>query len=77
MNWQSDWSSVIKDNVTKILILLPNGNITTGCFFWYVEYGLDGSLPISYWYLHDLIRDVPLDEDGPVEQSSLKWAPFP
>lgn len=78
IDWSDDWSSAPKDGKTKILVLTPDGNISTGCFFWYTESDHESFMkPIAYWSLQDLICDEPLDEDGPVEQSSMKWAPMP
>lgn len=77
MDWSTDWKAAPKESV-KILVLLPDGNITTGCFYWYTESDHESiSRPIAYWSLHDLVRDTPLDEDIPVEESNLKWAALP
>lgn len=78
IEWIEDWDKAPKDEKTKILVLLKDGNITTGCFYWYTESDHESiGRPIAYWSLQDLIRDTPLDEDGPIEKSSLKWASFP
>lgn len=77
MQWSNDWDKAPKDEKTKILVLLPDGNITTGCFHWYTEGGYEEFKSVSYWSLQDLIRDEPLDEDGPIEESRLFWSPFP
>lgn len=77
MNWSTDWANAPKNDV-KILVLLADGCITTAVFYWYTESDHESfNSPIAYWSLHDLVRDEPLDEDGPVEESSLKWVPFP
>lgn len=77
IDWSTDWEAAPKES-TKMLILLQDGNITTGCFYWYTESDHESiGNPIAYWSLHDLVRDMPLDEDGPVEVLNIKWAPFP
>lgn len=78
MKWRTDRDAAPKDGETKILILLTSGDITTGCFYWYTENDHESfSGPIAYWCLQDMVRDVPLDEDGPPETSEMKWAAFP
>jgi hypothetical protein len=77
IGWSSDWEAAPKDGKTKVLILFPDGVITTGCFYWYTEDSYENFKAVAYWSLHDLVRDDPLDENGPVEESGLRWAPFP
>lgn len=78
INWSEDWENAPKDDKTNILILLPDGTITTGRFYWYIETDHESiGRPIAYWSLQDMIRDIPLDESGPVEEADIKWAPFP
>ena len=75
MQWSSDWASAPK-NETKILVLLPDGNVTTAAFYWYTEGDHEAFRPVAYWSLHDLVRDEPLDDCCPVEDTSMKWAPM-
>lgn len=78
IQWSSDWTNAPKDGETKILLLLPTGDISTGCFYWYTESDHESFMePIAYWSLQDIVRDVPLDDTGPIEGSNIKWAVFP
>ena len=75
----SEWNDNIhfapKGDV-NFLVLLPSGLVTTACFTWYTEGAHETTRPIAYWALHDMVRDEPLDEDGPVEELGFKWMPI-
>jgi hypothetical protein len=78
--WRTDWENAPKGE-KKFLILEQGGPflgpvITTAYFYWYTEDD-PGFKPVAYWCLQDAITDAPLDEDGPAELSSMKWALFP
>lgn len=73
IEWRNDIQVAPKGEV-RFLVRLPDGLVTTAAFYWYMEGNHETFRPIAYWALQDLVRDMPLDEDGPVEELGLKWA---
>lgn len=75
--WRSDIQNAPHTEDAKFLLMKPDGLVTTAYFYWYTEGDHESFKPVAYWALHDAITDMPLDEDGPVEELGYKWMPIP
>ena len=78
MTWNPDWTNAPKDK--HFLVMFRSGDtelVTTAAFFWetasaYID-GYDG----AWWALYDMVRDTPLDDDGPPQYCGMLWMETP
>jgi len=75
IEWRTDWENAPRE--TNFIVLFNLGDeqvVTTAKFYWYTEDGFEDFRPVAYYALQDVVRDCPLDENGPPGLSDMKWA---
>lgn len=76
--WRTDWDEAPKDK--HFLVLFRQGEnelVTTATFFWETATGVIDGYDGAWWALHDMVRDTPLDENGPPQDNDMRWMEMP
>lgn len=76
--WNADWTKAPKDK--RFLVKYADAEevlITTAAYFWETACGEVDGYDGQWWALHDMVRDCPLDDNGPPEDQGFEWMDLP